>query len=390
MAGLRVFVSSTCFDLSILRSQLRLFIQSLGYEPIMSDYEEILYDPREHTHTSCVDEVGNCDMLIFVIGSRYGGGVKDETLSKINFDKLSKEDSNVDALKKTGNFSISQLEFLKAVEMGIPVYTFIEKNVWHDHGLYEKNKDSKFSEQIIFPAIQKQETAKYIFEFINFVRLRSRGNNIFQFEKEIDIEQILKKQWSGYFQRLLHEQRMAKEEQNRMNMLSEKFDDLKTAILSSIENDTQRDVANAIVRYKKLFEFLFSFGKFEESYLKTTKDSWTKIFEKIGVIKIVDINEYETNNSQKVRCRTAFVCKEGFYEIRRPKRIIDSYELEWLEFIKISNNNKSIIVDTLKKMYKNIFVCTYNNNPFEEIFTKKKEEEMDLFYGAFYDIFADE
>ena len=36
MAGLKIFVSSTCFDLSILRSELRNFIASLGYEPVMS------------------------------------------------------------------------------------------------------------------------------------------------------------------------------------------------------------------------------------------------------------------------------------------------------------------------------------------------------------------
>ena len=35
MADLRVFVSSTCYDLSLLRSQLRHFIKNMGYEPIM-------------------------------------------------------------------------------------------------------------------------------------------------------------------------------------------------------------------------------------------------------------------------------------------------------------------------------------------------------------------
>lgn len=35
MAELRVFVSSTCYDLSLLRSQLRTFIKNMGYEPIM-------------------------------------------------------------------------------------------------------------------------------------------------------------------------------------------------------------------------------------------------------------------------------------------------------------------------------------------------------------------
>ena len=71
MAKMRVFVSSTCYDLSSVRAQLRTFIESMGYEPIMSDYEDILYDPRTHTHTSCVDEVRNCDILILVIVTKY-------------------------------------------------------------------------------------------------------------------------------------------------------------------------------------------------------------------------------------------------------------------------------------------------------------------------------
>lgn len=63
MAGLRVFVSSTCYDLSVIRSQLRIFIQDLGHEPSMSDYSDLLYYPRIHTHTSCVDEVASADVV---------------------------------------------------------------------------------------------------------------------------------------------------------------------------------------------------------------------------------------------------------------------------------------------------------------------------------------
>ena len=88
MAELRVFVSSTCYDLSLLRSQLRTFIKTMGYEPIMSDYEDVLYDPRIHTHTSCVDEVRNCDILILIIGSRFGGKASPDSLNKINFEVL--------------------------------------------------------------------------------------------------------------------------------------------------------------------------------------------------------------------------------------------------------------------------------------------------------------
>lgn len=143
MAELRVFVSSTCYDLSLLRSQLRTFIKSMGYEPIMSDYEDILYDPRIHTHTSCVDEVKNCDVLLLIIGSRFGGEASAEALSKINFEMLKNENNNVELLKENGCLSVTQLEVLKAIESSMPVYTFIDKQVWHDHLLYEKTKEAK-------------------------------------------------------------------------------------------------------------------------------------------------------------------------------------------------------------------------------------------------------
>lgn len=90
MAGLRIFVSSTCYDLSVTRSQLRTFIQSQGHEPLMSDYSDILYDPRLHTHTSCVDEVATADIVVLIVGSRFGGKSVPEALSKLDFEKLDK------------------------------------------------------------------------------------------------------------------------------------------------------------------------------------------------------------------------------------------------------------------------------------------------------------
>ena len=139
MAEMRVFISSTCYDLSLLRSQLRLFIKNIGYEPIMSDYEDVLYDPRIHTHTSCVDEVRNCDMLILIIGSRFGGKTTPEALNKVNFEVLKNEGISVELLKEKECLSVTQLEVLKAIESSMPVYTFIDKSVWKDNELYEKN-----------------------------------------------------------------------------------------------------------------------------------------------------------------------------------------------------------------------------------------------------------
>ena len=113
MAGLKVFISSTCYDLSLLRSELRSFILSLGYDPVMSDYADVVYDPRIHTHTSCIDEVANCDMLVVIIGSRLGGKSVPEALEKVDFASLENISKDSALLSKDTPVSITQLEVLK-------------------------------------------------------------------------------------------------------------------------------------------------------------------------------------------------------------------------------------------------------------------------------------
>ena len=50
MAQLKVFVSSTCYDLGMVRAELRNYLINLGHDPIMSDFNDVLFDPKEHTH----------------------------------------------------------------------------------------------------------------------------------------------------------------------------------------------------------------------------------------------------------------------------------------------------------------------------------------------------
>lgn len=366
MAEMRVFISSTCYDLSLLRSQLRLFIKNLGYDPIMSDYEDVLYDPRIHTHTSCVDEVRNCDMLILIIGSRFGGRATPEALNKVNFDVLKNESVSVDALKEKECLSVTQLEVLKAIENSMPVYTFIDKRVWHDHNLYEKNKASGIVDQIIFPSIEKQETAKYIFNFINFVRLRTKGNNIFTFEKIQDIEDTLKKQWSGYFQRLLQEQRFSDSEHKKIDILSEQFEDLKTAILSSIENVDQRETARGIVRYRRLLDLLFGF-KFSVQTLCTETCTLPQLLEQNGIVGFIDARELAPVRDRGMMPRSYLIKNDNtFYEVRVTLEVLHDLEDEWESFKTLKGRSKEIILDALYDMYRPSPLIRHRLEPFEK------------------------
>jgi hypothetical protein len=75
MAVPRVFISSTCYDLDAIRDSLRSFIESVGFDPCLSDRGDVFYHPDLHTHDSCINEIGNCHLFVLLIGGRFGGTI---------------------------------------------------------------------------------------------------------------------------------------------------------------------------------------------------------------------------------------------------------------------------------------------------------------------------
>lgn len=371
MAGLRVFVSSTCYDLSVIRSQLRIFIQSMGHEPLMSDYSDLLYDPRLHTHTSCVDEVATADIVVLIVGARFGGKTVPEALAKLDFDLLKKESKSTESLIKKENLSVTQLEILKAVESGIPVFTFVDSSVWHDHALYEKNKDKPIINDISFPSIEKAETASFIFEFINFLRHRARGNSVFTFSKLQDIEDTLRRQWSSLFQKLIQEQRSRAFEAKRLDNLTEQFEDLKTAILTSIGTTNERDVARGVVRFRRLIDFVRALGLKDHNFLIRGHHPWDELLRYAEIEKVLDAAEmpeeflYHKRNFGP-RPRMFLIKNDGtFFELRTSPDFFHSLSLEWEAFMELSEDTREIIVDALSEMRPGMGPLRYIREPFD-------------------------
>lgn len=214
MAKLKIFFSSTCYDLKLIRSKLRKATEEMGCEPVMSEYGDILYDPRIHTHTSCIEEVKNCDFLILLIGSRFGGSAIQEALDNVDFEALKKKYPDVETVKSQDKISITQLEVLEAMNQGIPIFTFVKDDVDKDYDFYIKNKDNEdLVKNAKFPHIEKQGTAQYIFAFIDFLRRRENNNAHFIVQDFEDVDELtrqFKAQLSGFFQKLLKEQRSEK------------------------------------------------------------------------------------------------------------------------------------------------------------------------------------
>ena len=122
MAKPRIFISSTFYDLKQIRVELDKFIESLGYEPIRNEEGVIPYGKDDALQTYCYKEISNIDILISIIGSRYGSaGVLKE---------------------KEQEYSVSQLEVKTALKEDKQVFVFIDKNVFTEYETYILNKSN--------------------------------------------------------------------------------------------------------------------------------------------------------------------------------------------------------------------------------------------------------
>jgi len=230
MATPRVFISSTCYDLKHIRENLKYFVKTIGYEPVMSDNGDVYYDPNIHTHDSCLKEVETCQLFILIIGGRYGGTFKDN------------------------DTSITNNEYKHAVKNDIPIFTLVEDPVYSDHNVYTTNKKTnpKIVEQINYPSIDN----KKIFHFIDEVRKNTQNNAIYAFKDFSDMEIYLKKQWAGMMYDFLidrHQKKTSTITNNLLNNLSvatKKSEELMKVLLKSTTPDeadkTIEDISNKV------------------------------------------------------------------------------------------------------------------------------------------------
>ena len=372
MPSPKIFLSSTCYDLGMVREQLRSFFIRLGYDPILSEYSDVLYDPRAHTHTSCIQEVPNADMVVVLIGSRFGGRAVPEALDIVDMERLVESSFDVTALSEPEKLSITQLEVLKAIDASVPVFAFVDEKVMHDHLVYQKNKD--LVEKIKFPSIDKPETAKYIFEFINFLHHRNKGNSVIPFGRIEDIENHLLKQWGALFQKLLREQRDNSHETRRMFTISEQIEDIKTAIISTIGNSQSREIARGAIRYRRLLDFLAELNIPDHEIITEGTCSFDELLSITGITTIRDIP-----GKRATFGRSALIKHDGtFYEVRLPQDFLNRVAIDWTSFTSLAPEVRQIIFEAISEMGRTgPVLLRYRPENFEEYFVEQLEHDKD-------------
>lgn len=200
MAIPRLFISSTCYDLQEIRFQLRIFVEEIGYDPVMSEFGDIFYDLDQHVQDACKDEIKKCNMFILVVGNNYG------SIYYKHKDRYFPD-------------SITLQEFRKSIEVKIPKYIFLNRFVKYDFENYKKILEKKFAtyfseneikddevDQIKLNIKKKfdktypfaNESYQYIFYFLDEIYNLGINNAVYPFETFDNIKDCLRKQWAGF------------------------------------------------------------------------------------------------------------------------------------------------------------------------------------------------
>ena len=118
----KIFISSTIFDFKDLRSSLKFYLESLGFQVFMSEFNDFKKKLDENSYNACLQTIRECDYFILLVGSRIGG-----------------------YYNLADKISITQKEYETAYEKlkhkKLKILTFVRKEIWiikEDRKMLEK------------------------------------------------------------------------------------------------------------------------------------------------------------------------------------------------------------------------------------------------------------
>jgi hypothetical protein len=245
MARPRVFISSTCFDLNDIRSELTDFFEKYNFEVLNSQLKNFGVTPQKHSHTACLDQVNNADYLILIIGRRRGG-------TYIGSEK-----------------SITNEEYNLAIKRGIPIVIFVDRQVEDAIPLYKKNPAGDFSTIV---------DDKRIFHFIEFIRSSSEDNWLHKYSNINDIKDTLKAQLSYYL--LLFSQGLIKSIQKEKKSKSTKLafvkfpSNLGKIKKKKLDQDAETGLRNGLKELHKIISNILTSAGKNDNKLEKLKAMW--------------------------------------------------------------------------------------------------------------------
>lgn len=163
-----IFISSTISDLHYLRDSIRDAILDLRYIPVMSEHGEIGYIRPMTAADSCYRAVETCQLVILIIGKRYGS-VSDNGLS------------------------ITHKEYLAAKEANIPTITLVEQQVLHYKDVFDALPESES-----WSAFNRMDQPHKTFNLISEIQSSDTFNGMIPFRSAVDAKEMLKLQIANF------------------------------------------------------------------------------------------------------------------------------------------------------------------------------------------------
>ncbi len=172
---MRVFVSSTVYDLLDIRSELEAELKLLGLIPVISDrgMTEFQAVPDRNSIDACLVNLRQSEIAIFVLDKRYGPSLK-----AAGFDDL----------------SATHLEYRTACEAGIPILFYVRDRLEADYCYWEREKDNDKRSDLSFAWVRETRDQR-IFELLQQHRRLDKnadGSNWFwTFRDSVELKQLI-------------------------------------------------------------------------------------------------------------------------------------------------------------------------------------------------------
>lgn len=237
-----VFISSTIEDLHHVRDAIRETVSELGYQPIMSEHGGVGYMNETAADVACYQTVKECQLMILIIGKRYGSKTHD-----------------------SGLVSVTEHEYDTCMEHKPRLITFVDGEVLNYKRVFDCSPNAK---DVNYPGM---DDATATFAFINKVRNESARNAIIPFSSVSDVRSQLKQQLAALFHDLLDEH--ANPAKSALDEIMVEVKTIRNALTEQAKPD---------MRFLTVFKFLLDDGNQHfRQFLKTADGDVENIIPKI-------------------------------------------------------------------------------------------------------------
>jgi len=167
----RIFISSTVYDFKDLRSALKYYLESFGYEVSLSEFNDFTKKLDMNSYQACLDTITKSDYFVLLIGSRVGGYY--DEVKKISITQKEYQTAYELVLKK----KLKIIAFVRDEIWGVKDDRKALENIIKNNFLLSKEIDEVEFEKIIYYKSNVINDAQFIFNFIDEVSRKLEMKN---------------------------------------------------------------------------------------------------------------------------------------------------------------------------------------------------------------------